>query len=174
MGATLSRADRGQPRGFGRGFCRCSRLLPTRQDEHGDVGLEPAVWHDRQGNAESSCDEAPRGAANKWKWKPLLRPACMCVPQFNNKTAEDGNNKWTVDVCGGIYSNVSPPPYPLPPLTPSGIWRLGNPSHNSRQCSCDFLPGRSLPCLYRIPSPLRITFHATMHHRCTNNQNARS
>jgi len=67
LGAVLSRVDHSQPRSFGRGFGRCSRLLPACQDEHGDVGLEPSLWHDRQGDAESTCDEAPRGAADKWR-----------------------------------------------------------------------------------------------------------
>jgi len=67
FGAVLSRVDHSQPRSFGRGFGRCSRLLPACQDEHGDVGLEPSLWHDRQGDAESTCDEAPRGAADKWR-----------------------------------------------------------------------------------------------------------
>ena len=54
-----------------------------------------------------------------------------------------------------------------PPTLDTTRHVLGNPLRNSRQHLCDFLPGRSLHESYSDSSPLRITFPATMHHRCT-------
>ena len=37
-----------------------------------------------------------------WDWSPLSGVQV----QFHNTTATDGNNEWTVHLCGNVYSNM--------------------------------------------------------------------
>jgi hypothetical protein len=64
-------------------------------------GLLVVVCAALLGAANATC---PRVKTNmeSWDWSPLSGVQV----QFTNKTATDGNDEWTVHLCGSVYSNL--------------------------------------------------------------------